>query len=210
MLLEKTRELEVVMGERDSAVSQSVASAAAAASAEKARETSRKEVQDLKLEAQATAMCAMSTMHGLLQCVGEQAGRIEAKCSLIQQQPATSATILERITRCKRISREDLPAAAERGISLRQKLSTIAKNTDKVTGSERFSLLAEEFNKAVDTLKNDYTSIELEVAAPLTRPPQILDAQTLGGEGKEYRREESVGGECCSPLAGCLNLRAEG
>ena len=182
-MIEKTRQLEIVIGERDSAVSQSVANAAAAASAEKARETSRKEVMDLKLEAQATAMCAMSAMHGLLQCVGEQAGRIEAKCSLIQQQPATSATILERITRCKRISREDLPAAAERGISLRQKLSTIAKDTDKVTGSERFSLLAEEYNKAVDTLKDDYTSIELEVAAPLTRLASILDPEHLKGGG---------------------------
>lgn len=94
--MKKTRELEAVMGERDSAVSQSVAAAAAAARAAK---SSRQEVMDLRLEAQATARCAISAMHRLLQCVGEQAGRIEAKCSLIQQQPATSAGILERITR---------------------------------------------------------------------------------------------------------------
>eukprot|EP00282_Hemiselmis_andersenii_P047592 CAMPEP_0172083178 /NCGR_PEP_ID=MMETSP1043-20130122/20288_1 /TAXON_ID=464988 /ORGANISM="Hemiselmis andersenii, Strain CCMP441" /LENGTH=368 /DNA_ID=CAMNT_0012744851 /DNA_START=50 /DNA_END=1153 /DNA_ORIENTATION=- len=161
----------------------SAAAAAAAASAkspppsapprdnrERERERGEQEalVRELKGEAQAISESALTAMQGLLQCVGEQAGRIEAKCSLIQQQPAESPRLLDRITRCKRIAREDLPAAAEQGVRLRNKLEGLADSGEGLVtyGSstkERFSRTAANYIEEVERLKDDYTNIELEL-----------------------------------------------
>lgn len=161
----------LLKAERDRAVSQSVSAAAAAAAAASATKAEQERASALRDEAIATASCALSAMQGLLQVVGEQAGRIEAKCSLIQQQPAITAVLLERITRCKRIAREDLPGAADRGISLRNQLSTLAESRHPSAGAP-FSKMAAEYNAAVDMLKDDYTNIELEACLPLIRPCQ--------------------------------------